>query len=169
LRIWKDNLYPKYEKTLHFIFLILLNSCKKESIYIDGVKNQDEREVDCGGICSPCSIEYAETGFFGPNALFGDDTLRLLETAYSLQAKVPEGSSLKIVMTRLYGDTWFIGDENNWATSDFTGRKQTFTVVNPGTADVEMIDGNAANIDTFLIQYYENGTAETKRKIIIRQ
>jgi homoserine acetyltransferase len=54
-----------------------------EETCFDGIKNQDELQVDCGGRCSPCSIEYHETGTYGLNLLYGNDTLLVSGTGNS--------------------------------------------------------------------------------------
>ena len=36
-----------------FLLIILIDSCKKESCF-DGTKNQNETNVDCGGVCDVC-------------------------------------------------------------------------------------------------------------------
>lgn len=42
----------------------------------DGIKNQGETGIDCGGPCGLCPITYAKNGFYGPNIL--GDTLKYL-------------------------------------------------------------------------------------------
>jgi hypothetical protein len=54
-----------------------------EETCFDGIKNQDELQVDCGGSCSACSIEYPETGTYWLNLLFGNDTLLVSGTGNS--------------------------------------------------------------------------------------
>jgi hypothetical protein len=51
----------KYKSFLVAVILVVAISCKKKSSTIaetcsDGIKNQNETEIDCGGSCSPCPI-----------------------------------------------------------------------------------------------------------------
>jgi len=158
----------KYLNLILIIFLLI--ACKKEKeTCTDGLKNQDEVKVDCGGTCSPCAIEYPETGAYGTNALFGSDTIILTQENSSMRAIIPEGSSLKIELTLINGEAWFFSDEQNWTVSDYSNNKQTFTVLNYGTADLLLNNYNTSNIDTILVRYFENGNSETKQKILIRE
>lgn len=159
-------------KHINLILLILfLSNCKKETSGTcnDGIKNQDEIEVDCGGTCTACQIDYPETGAYGTNILFGVDTLILTEENSSMRAIVPKGSSLNIELTLISGDAWFYANEQNWTVSAYSSSKQTFTSLNYGVADLELHNANTMNIDTILIQYFENGSNETKRKVLIRE
>lgn len=153
------------------LILLLITSCKKETPETcnDGIKNQDEVEIDCGGICAPCDILYPETGAYGTNILFGADTLVLSEENSSLRAIIPEGSSLKIELTLISGEAWFYADEQNWTVSSFSDEKQTFTNIADGISDLELNNANTLNNDTILIKYFENGNDETKRKVLIRE
>ena len=45
--------------------LALLSSCKEPpaaETCADGIKNQDETEIDCGGSCQPCAPVSKQTG-----------------------------------------------------------------------------------------------------------
>jgi len=146
-------------------------SCKKDAPAgcNDGVKNQDEIDVDCGGVCSPCAIQYPETGAYGKNILFGTDTVVITEENSSMKAVIPEGSSVKIELELISGESWFFADEENWSVSAYSNNKQTFTNIHSGIADLELNNADTTNIDTILIRYFENGNNETKRKILIRK
>lgn len=152
------------------ISMLICASCNSEDeTCSDGIRNQDEVQVDCGGVCKSCAIDYPETGAYGANALFGSDTLSITGEFCSLRANIPEGSSLKIELNLLSGDAWFFSQEQNWATSSFTNNAQTFTALSSGIADLELVDINTSNADTILIRYFENGSAETKQRIFIRE
>jgi len=82
-------------KKLFFIpsILMVAYACNKTSETCnDGIMNQDEIAVDCGGVCAPCPIEYSETGAYGDNVLYGNDTLNLSIGDFSFKASVPEES-----------------------------------------------------------------------------
>ena len=167
------DLKQEYMKYLNLILIILVisSSCKKKSSETcsDGIKNQDEVEVDCGGICSPCSISYPENGAYGTNVLYGVDTLVLTELNSSLRANIPEGSSLKIELTLISGNPWFYSNEQNWTVTSFSNNKQTFTNLNAGTADLQLHRADTLVNDTIQVKYFENGSNETRRKIFIRE
>ena len=159
-------------KYLHLIlFILLIGSCKKKTPEScnDGIKNQDEVEIDCGGVCAACNIDYSETGAYGKNILFGHDTLILMEENSSMRAVIPEGSSLKIELTLISGETWFYTNNQNWGISDYSSGKQTFTNLSFGISDLQLHNANKQNVDTILIKYFENGNNETRRKILIRK
>lgn len=157
----------KYLKLL--LLLLILSSCEEEitETCVDGLKNQDEVGIDCGGICSACAIEYPETGAYGENILFGSDTLLLSNRNASMRAIIPLGSSLKIELSLLAGEGWFYADLQNWTASEYIADKQLFTNLNPGIADLQLHNMDTTNVDTILIRYFENGESETKQKILI--
>jgi hypothetical protein len=68
--------------------------------------NQDEIQLDCAGVCSPCRIEYPAAGGQGDNILFGIDTLNVTVGDYSFLANVPAGSSLVIETELIYSSAW---------------------------------------------------------------
>lgn len=43
----------------------------------DGIQNQNETGIDCGGPCGKCPITYPKNGFYGRNVIYNADTLRL--------------------------------------------------------------------------------------------
>ncbi|PCJ81690.1 MAG: hypothetical protein COA49_04050 [Bacteroidetes bacterium] len=153
------------------LILLVLASCNKGTSETcnDGLKNQDEVEIDCGGTCVACAIEYPEIGAYGTNILFGVDTLILNEENSSMRATILEGSSLKIELMLISGEVWFYENEQNCTVSSFYDNRQTFTNLNNGTLDIELHNANTLNIDTILIRYFENGNNETMRKVLIRE
>jgi hypothetical protein len=159
----------KYLKTL--LIMLVFTNCKKDhtSTCSDGIKNQTEIEIDCGGDCSPCKIEYPETGNHGVNVLHGNDTIVITDENCSMKAQVPIGSSLKIELNLVSGEAWFYANEQNWVVSSFSDDKQIFTALNGNQADLMLHNANNSNIDTILVRYFENSNNETKRKIIIRK
>lgn len=133
----------------------------------DGILNQDEVGIDCGGAdCGPCAIDYPVTGTHGQNLLFGDANLTVSGDAnYSLRAEVPEGSTLKIVMTT-NGGVWGygVGSVVGWSINVYNGT-QTFEVLNPGIVDLYFVSFSG-NSGEFLIEYYENSATVTKQKTV---
>src|SRR5688572_24067444 len=69
-------------------------------------------------------IQYPETGFYGNNILMKGKT-EYDNVENSLQAKLPEGKKLKIVITGLSVTSqtgfwyWLVGTSNNWAITKF--------------------------------------------------
>ena len=153
--------------------LILLICCNKApETCSDGIMNQDEIQVDCGGMCSPCPVTYSSTGNYGNNILFGNDTLNLTIGNYSFEANVPEGSSLVIEIELISGSEWFYSiDSNGWVISSYNAGSQTFTVPNSGGYDLNFSlayspDPNVIG-GLFNIHYKENGATLTKTKVVI--
>lgn len=107
----------------------------------DGIKNQDEVSTDCGGMnCPVCDISYLPTGTYGDNVLYGSDTLYLPVGDYSFQAEMFEGSSLKIVFQLVSGSPWFYAPSSNngWSINSYNNGTQTFELLNPGNYNVNL-------------------------------
>lgn len=162
--------------TIITILLVIwiITGCEKKTTETcsDGIKNQTEVDVDCGGSCKPCAIKYPSSGTFGMNLLSGDDTLRLTGTSYSFMAIVPSGSTLKVELNFISGAEWWatsISSNSGWSISSYINGQQTFNVLNPGTCDDNIIKAPlySSGSGVYLIKYFENSTTETKRKIII--
>lgn len=135
-------------------------SCKKETC-TDGIKNQDEVNVDCGGACSPCSIEYPETGNYGANILFVSDTLHFTHEHYSLRAVVPQGSTFKVRLNSLIGGEWWYntGAVAGWSITPINGGEQFFECLS-STCDLEVDLSNMTGL--FKVSFYENSTSVTR-------
>ncbi|MBI1288971.1 MAG: hypothetical protein GC178_15495 [Flavobacteriales bacterium] len=113
------------------------------------------------------SIQYPDTGNYGTNILFGVDTFITTDQKSSMTAVTPEGGSVKIELTLVSGDPWYCSKPQNWVIPDFADNKQTFRNLNTGISDLEFYNADTTNIDTILVQYFENGDVETKRKILV--
>jgi len=117
-------------------------------------------------------IQYPETGFYGNNILMKGKT-EYDNVENSLQAKLPEGKKLKIVITGLSVTSqtgfwyWLVGTSNNWAITkfDFSSNTQIFQSIDGGlTCDL----GMRFDEGTFRIDYYENdATSLTYSKTIV--
>ena len=148
-------------KAIHRNYLFLSLCAISMILFVSSCDDDDELE-----------IQYPETGFYGDNILMKGRPDYTLEDL-SLQAKLPEGKKLKIVMTVLtvtFPDRawWHIGEtNNNWAISkfDMTDRTQVFQSIDGGhTCELAMgfFEG------TFRIDYYENdATLPTYSKTIV--
>jgi len=155
-----------------FVSSFLMVGCKKSEntpTCSDGIKNQNEVDLDCGGSCQPCAIKYPEWGLHGLNLLFGNDTLWLPGTGNSFMAVVPEGSSLKIELSLISGFGWgyYLDSKVGWAISKYSNNMQTFDILNPGTSEVKIIRNSEADSGVILIKFFENSISETRRKILI--
>lgn len=142
--------------------------CEPCATCTDGIKNQDEVAVDCGGSCSACSITYPDPGSYGPNLLaVQTDTLWTSGEFFSMKSVIPVGSSLRLELELVNGTSWFYGDNNGYAVGNYsqTSNTQSFTVLNSGVNDIEI---NLPFGSTFIIKYFENGSSETKRKVVVR-
>lgn len=156
-------------KYLILITIVLFTfSCEKETCS-DDILNQDEVQVDCGGSCFRCPVQYPETGAFGTNILYGYDTVFLTNQNSSMRAFVPEGSSLKVELYLISGEGWFYTSEQNWTISTFANNNQSFTVLNPGFSDLNLFNMDTTNVDTVLIKYFENGSQLTRQKVLVRE
>lgn len=163
--------------TYWIIIILVIASCKKEpkepkETCTDGIKNQDEAQIDCGGSsCTPCAIEYPTTGTYGINILNGTDTLRLTETEHSFKATIPNGSSLKIELNSINGEMWgySLGSNVGWSISEYSNGVQTFEAINGGNTDLQIarFPNKTGQNGSVLIKYFENGNTETKRKVMI--
>ena len=148
------------------IFVVIF-SCQKEdnSTCMDGVLNQGEAYIDCGGPCTPCPITYPEQGNNGSNLLYGaHDTLFLIPSNYSLKADVPTGSSFKVTLNWVSGDYWFYGTNNGWNVGSLS-ESQTFEVANPGTANLILNLSNGSGVAS--LDYHENGDQVTFSKVLV--
>ena len=122
-------------------------------LFVSSCDDEDELE-----------IQYPETGFYGDNILMKGKTEYTAERN-SLQAKVPEGKQLKIIITGLSATStatymsgiWYheVGSSNNLAVSifDSSDYTQVFQSIDGGlTCDLAM----RFEKGTFRIDYYEN-------------
>ena len=127
----------------------------------------DKAENGCGN----CTINYPQTGNYGDNYLYGNDTIYSLGTGNSLSAIVPEGGSLIIEMELISGGAWMydISSKTGWDISSFTNNTQSFTATSGLTADLSIIKSNRPENGIILIKYYENGSSITKKKVLIWQ
>lgn len=120
-------------------------------------------------------IQYPATGFYGDNILMKGKT-EYTAWQNSLQAKLPEGQKLKIVITgktvtlptpNSLSGVWGMHSPNNWAISKFdrVAYTQTFQSIDGGlTCDLTIFFDKG----TFQIDYYENdATSPTATKTIV--
>ena len=117
------------------------------------------------------SIEYPATGFYGENFLSKDKTSYTTEKG-SLQAKIPAGQKLKVIITALDGAYpngllyYAGGSGHNWAISDFdwSTNQQIYISIDAGlTCTLQMY----FNVGRFQFDYYENDdTSPTATKTI---
>jgi len=113
-------------------------------------------------------IQYPETGFYGDNILMKGKTEYTTQPS-SLQAKLPEGRKLKVVLTGnpiLPYAIWGSHSSNNWAISSFDimSHSQVFQSIDGGHTcelQVQFTEG------TYQVDYYENdATSPTYSKTI---
>lgn len=82
----------------------------------DGIQNQGEARIDCGGPCTLCPAEYTTAESYGGNLIHPDSTgpgsvVGVLLT-FSIAATLPEGTTLKVIMT----NTSTLPQNNYWVT-----------------------------------------------------
>ncbi len=126
-------------------------------LFVSSCDDEDEPE-----------IQYPETGFYGDNILMKGKTEYTAE-GNSLQAKLPEGKKLKIVITGIQSFPYRFGEavSNNWAISkfDFSTYTQVFQSIDGGqTCELDI----QFDVGTFQIDYYENdAVSPTYSKTIV--
>jgi hypothetical protein len=162
---------------LQATLLLALTACKPEpeQTCTDGIKNQDEVEVDCGGHCAACNISYTESGAHGLNVLNASTTAfsGALSDHYSMSASVPAGSSIKVKLQLTTDpfngmDVWFYesGSAQNMTVSAYneTTNQQEFQSNGGGNIELNMsFKGNGSAT----VEIYENGaTTPTRTKNI---
>ena len=150
------------------LILVLICSCKKEeATCTDGIKNQNEVGIDCGGPCAACPISYPQFGSYGLNLLHGSDTLRDPGISNSFRAVIPVGSSLRIEMSVIDGTGWNY-DMNSGAGWTISDNNQTFEALNGGTTELHIFkEDGPMETGTILIKYFENGWVQTREKVLI--
>ncbi|HLF32624.1 MAG TPA: hypothetical protein VI583_00210 [Cyclobacteriaceae bacterium] len=119
-------------------------------------------------------IGYPEQGAFGQNILTLDDT-EFNGRDFSLAAKMPAGTSLKIKLTLLEGDTlgaiwmYYPSSSINWAVTifDWTTKSQEFTSIESGmNNDLNMVFEESYR-GKYLMEYFEMGSPDPTRTKII--
>ena len=112
-------------------------------------------------------ITYPATGKGGTNILADGvvmvkPTLGGVLAEYSVRAVLPEGSSLKIVISGKTGDFGFYsGTNENWSVVNSAGGQFTLTAIESGRS----ADAAFSSYSDVCIEYYENGaTTPTKVK-----
>ena len=151
-------------------------SCHKDpQTCTDDLLNQDEINVDCGGTCLPCALEYPANGSFGTNIL---DTTTFnfvsVPAYYSLRVEVPVGSSFRAVFKNTSAepgnDVWFYlqDSDHNLEVSeyDWSTNTQEFTSVSSGDYSelrVEFMGMGNTHIGGVEISIYENGATSPTR------
>ena len=140
------------------------------AVNIDGgeLKSYIEHFKNNSGVESTVRITYPATGKGGPNIL-ADAVLTVNPTLgnlaqYSVRAVLPEGSSLKIVISGVMGDFGFYqGSDDNWIVSNTADGQFTLIAIESG----KYADASFSSFRGVYIEYYENGaTAPTKVKVV---
>lgn len=151
---------------------LLITSCKKETC-ADGIKNQDETDVDCGGVCSLCPIDYPANGHYGINILDASTTTFYLAPDYSLHAELPIGTSVLIVFTNTSSNVlselwWYQPSTNvNLIVSQYneTTGVQSFES-EAGALEIDL-SMSFMGSGTATVDVYENGaTVKSRTKLI---
>jgi hypothetical protein len=148
------------------VFSVTFFSCKKEAEpnCTDGIQNQDEVYVDCGGACNACPIDYPDNGPWGTNILKGSDSLFLSPGDYSFKATVPPGSSLSVKATIVSGDIWLYGTNNGWSVG-VPSTSQTFDVAGSGTA--ELLFNLSTGSGVTLLEIFENESTQARERVLV--
>ncbi|MFK7756254.1 MAG: hypothetical protein AB8B53_04905 [Flavobacteriales bacterium] len=152
---------------LYSLILMALWSCETEEGCFDEKLNQGESRIDCGGPCELCAAEYPELGPAGLNLLAGEDTLFASNNELSLSVTIPRGTTLNTEIRLLSGTAWQVNENDGWTVNEYIFDRQVFFAPSLGTANLKLIKGNVAYTDTIQIRYFENGSSETLRKIVV--
>ncbi len=129
-------------------------SCKKKETCVDGILNQDEVLIDCGGTCGFCPIDYPEEDPTGLSNILYPTLLNLeADVDYSLTAELPQETSFKCRLVKLSSTgVWYFSDEVGWISNDYTG-SQTFTATSNGIANLSI---HFAEEGSARLEFYEN-------------
>ena len=131
----------------------------------DGLLNQNETDIDCGGDCVLCEITYPNTANYGVNVL--DSITQVFEDNidYSFACDLPIATS---VIVEIIGDTmqgtssWFYDGAtvDGWIISDVTNKTQTFTSNKFGDLDLKF---EFLGVGNGVINIYENNSSVITR------
>lgn len=156
---------------------ILFYGCKKKeteptATCSDGIQNQNETGIDCGGSCSPCPIVYPKGGYYGAN-LLQTDTMSIVSSGsfgniqeydYSFRAELPLNTSVKIILTNQTPTTgnWVLDiiTTQGWGIDNKDQTKYILYGDGQIVCDLKMyfMDRGTAKIEIF-----ENGASTAKR------
>jgi hypothetical protein len=130
----------------------------------DGIQNQGETSIDCGGPCGLCKIKYPAIGFFGPNIL-RNDTITIKPGSnhnYSLMTDMPDNTSLLVVIRKLSttGLWSYYPSSSGYAVSVYADNKQEFRANFGIKADVNLFFQGTGYA---IVDIYENGASTPTR------
>ncbi len=113
----------------------------------DGMQNQGETGVDCGGPCTRCKIIYPDSGLYGKNLLsFNNYDTTMVPGYYSLAATVPANTTLTVVFYNLAGgkvNYGIVSGVGNWLVVNGPDFTwQKFVVTGPINADKSFLFGD---------------------------
>ncbi|MBL7902249.1 MAG: hypothetical protein JNK73_09655 [Bacteroidia bacterium] len=146
--------------------------CSKCVSCSDGIQNQGETAVDCGGPCAKCPILYPDTGIYGINILrYASDTITLKgNKMYSALAIMAPQTSLRVRITNPQGAgiNWsFILGIGKWVLDNVNSNSQELrTTNNASYVDAEFGFGLSA-IGTAVVEIFENGANSPTRKVVL--
>lgn len=154
----------KVLKIFSLITLLSVFSCNKPTCE-DGELNQSEVEIDCGGECELCPIDYPTSSAYGDNVLDKSKTEYVGSSQsanyvhYSFRAYLPEETSLKIHLYKSApgNGIWWLSSSSiqGWVKGDYTGG-QWFESNSDGFIDLEIrFEGTFSAI----VDYFENGAS----------
>jgi len=140
--------------TLSCLFFLLFAS--STVLLVSSCDDEDEPE-----------IQYPETGFYGDNILMKGKTEYTAERN-SLQAKLPEGKQLKVIITGLSVTSTATYMSGIWGYEAGSSNNLAISIFDPSdyTQVIQSIDGGLTcdlairfEKGTFRIDYYENDAA----------
>jgi len=147
--------------------ILVLFSCNPENVEscTDGILNQNETDIDCGGDCVLCDITYPSSNSYGVNVLDSVTHMFIDGSDYSFACNLPIGTS---VVVEIVGDTmvgtssWFYDNVtvDGWVISDVTNKTQTYTSSSFGDLNLKfefLGEGNG------VINIYENNSNTVTR------
>ena len=133
---------------------------------LDGIQDHDETGIDCGGSCGSCAIEYPDNGYYGVNILNMSTTSFSGGNAASLHAILPEGTALKVILTNTSGSNWFYYPDTkvNLDVTDynFTTNTQVFQAMyDDQLVEVKLIFNSSPG--SAIVDIYENNASSPTR------
>lgn len=126
----------------------------------DGIQNQDEIGVDCGGPCNVCPVSYPVSGLYGTNILGPYSAGIYSGNSCSASAEVSANASLRVVIKNMSDDnsswTYKPVSVRGWAIDAYNpaSKSQQLIAIGKKSCHVELIFTGKGSAD---IEFYENG------------
>jgi hypothetical protein len=146
--------------------------CSKCPTCTDGIQNQGETGIDCGGPCGNCKILYPDSGLFGRNLLkLSNDTITIkANTWFSALAILGPQTAIRVRVSNPQGigiNWWFSTSLGNWYFTGIDANTQELKASNSlSFKDVEF-GFQTTNNGVVRFEIFENNSTKVTRTILI--